>query len=391
MSSALFGPSDAQRRTTDESVAWRQTAAVRMSILLRFATLAVVVLYIASIGSSAEAGESDAPTAQKFVVRSKQYTIDAIYRSMKGPEGIQALLLGNRYDKPELFWITSYKTRIVDPESGEKISDEFMCHSNLGIVNMNRHKRLFGGGRPGRSRLFTLSQGTMDIEFPKGFGIPIMSNEKLVLATQVLNLNPQLSPIEVQHETTIEYVRDADLKQPMKALFQTGAQAMVTLEGQSPYYGVSEPDPEIHGPGCLIGEDAGDSEHKDSSNQKFIGHWVVPPGRQENHSLATHWLKLREDTTIHAIAVHLHPFAESLSLYDLTTGKIVYQATARGPEDSIGLSHVDFFASAEGIPIYKDHQYEVVSVYDNVSSVDQDAMAIMFLYMRDSNFVKPNL
>ena len=103
MSSALFGPSDAQRRTTDESVAWRQTAAVRMSILLRFATLAVVVLYIASIGSSAEAGESDAPTAHKFVVRSKQYTIDAIYRSMKGPEGIQALLLGNRYDKPELF------------------------------------------------------------------------------------------------------------------------------------------------------------------------------------------------------------------------------------------------------------------------------------------------
>jgi hypothetical protein len=256
---------------------------------------------------------------------------------------------------------------------------------------MEQHARAFGAGHPGRSRLFTLSQGTMDVEFPKGFGIPIMSNEKLALVTQVLNLNPQPEHVQVQHETTIEYVRDADLEQPMNALFQIGAQAMVLLEGASPYFGVAEPDPEVHGEGCLIGEPAGEREHVDSSNQTFLGHWVVPPGRQENHSLVTHWLSLSEDTTIHAIAVHLHPFAESLSLFDLTTGETVYKADARGPKDLIGLNYVDFFASEEGIPIYKDHEYEVVSVYNNVSGVDQDAMAIMFLYMRDAGFVKPKL
>jgi hypothetical protein len=355
------------------------------------AVLAAIALASGLIGCFSGPGESDGPPTQEFIVRSRPYTVDAIFRSMKGPQGKQAIFLGNLEMKSELLWITGYKTQIIDPQTGEKVSDEFMCHSNLGIHNMDRHAQIFGSRRPGRSRLFTLSQGTMDVEFPKGFGIPIMSNEKLALVTQVLNLNPQPAPVEVQHETTIEYVRDADLQQPMKALFQVGAQAMVLFEGENRYYGVSEPDPQIHGEGCLLGEPAGELEHTDSSNQTFLGHWVVPPGRQENHSLVTHWLSLSEDTTIHAIAVHLHPFAESLALHDLTTGETVYKAIARGPKESIGLNDVDFFASPDGIPIYKDHQYEVVSVYNNVSGVDQDAMAIMFLYMRDTGFVKPSL
>ena len=48
--------------------------------------------------------------------------------------------------------------------------------------------------------------------------------------------------------------------------------------------------------------------------EPFSGHWVVPPGRQENRTLVTEWLNLRFDTTVHYIAVHLHPFAESLEL-----------------------------------------------------------------------------
>ena len=112
--------------------------------------------------------EIEDPKTLEFVVRSKSYTIDAIYRSMKGPEGAQALLLGRRDAKPELLWITSYKTRIIDPTTGEKVSDEFMCHSNLGIHDMDKHARIFGSQRPGRSRLFTLSQGTMDVEFQIG-------------------------------------------------------------------------------------------------------------------------------------------------------------------------------------------------------------------------------
>jgi hypothetical protein len=69
------------------------------------------------------------------------------------------------------------------------------------------------------------------------------------------------------------------------------------------------------------------------------------------------------DTTVHYIAVHLHPFAESLELVDLTTGESVFKSKARNFDDKIGLEEVEFFSSEEGLPIYKDHEYELVSTY----------------------------
>jgi hypothetical protein len=44
---------------------------------------------------------------------------------------------------------------------------------------------------------------------------------------------------------------------------------------------------------------------------------------------------------------------------------------------------VDHFSSREGIPLYRDHEYELVSIYNNTTPVDQDSMAVMHLYVRD--------
>ena len=117
----------------------------------------------------------------------------------------------------------------------------------------------------------------------------------------------------------------------------------------------------------------------------------MKPGREVNQTLVTKILELPYDTTIHYIAVHLHPFAESLELRDLTTGQVVFKSSTRQFPDRIGLAHVDSFSSVEGIPIYKDHEYELVSVYQNITDKDQDSMAVMNLYMLDKDFVVPAL
>ena len=90
--------------------------------------------------------ESDAPApqpapeatpkvsrVQEAVFRSKVFEIDRIYPSMKGPLARQEIWLGDP-KKPELLWITGYRSRITDPETGEEISPEFMCHSNLSFA-----------------------------------------------------------------------------------------------------------------------------------------------------------------------------------------------------------------------------------------------------------------
>ena len=91
------------------------------------------------------------------------------------------------------------------------------------------------------------------------------------------------------------------------------------------------------------------------------------------------------------IAAHLHPFAESLELVDLTTGKSVFKSRVRGREDGIGIDRVEYLSSKKGIPIFKDHEYELVSTYNNTTSRDQDSMAVMLLYLLDKKFSKPEL
>jgi hypothetical protein len=109
----------------------------------------------------------------------------------------------------------------------------------------------------------------------------------------------------------------------------------------------------------------------------------VEPGREENRTLVTQLMRVPYDTHIHYVAVHLHPFAESLELRDLTTGETVFKSRARNFEQGIGLRHVDYLSSAEGLPVYRDHEYELVSVYDNTTGEEQDSMAVMYIYLRD--------
>src|SRR5690606_30408082 len=120
-------------------------------------------------------------------------------------------------------------------------------------------------------------------------------------------------------------------------------------------------------------------------------HWVVEPGREVTRTLATEFLNLQFDTVAHYIAVHLHPFAESLELIDRTAGVTVFKAEATNAKDRVGLDHVPFLVSEAGIPVSKDHEYELVAVYNNTSGEPVDSMAVMYLYMADPHFKKPDL
>jgi hypothetical protein len=100
-------------------------------------------------------------------------------------------------------------------------------------------------------------------------------------------------------------------------------------------------------------------------------------------TLVTDVLNVPFETNLHYIGAHLHPYAESLALRDLTTNETLYTALARAPTQGIGLAHVDHYASREGIALHPDHEYELVSVYDNPTDTEKDAMAVFFLYFHD--------
>jgi hypothetical protein len=319
------------------------------------------------------------------------YEIDRIYTSMKGPYSQHMLVVDPellRSKKPELVWITGYKAVMVGPDGETPVSQEFMCHSNLDI-DIRKHAELFGWEKNNPStRLFTLSQGQFDIAFPEGFGVPVLATEPLYLVTQVLNLNDKENKHKVRHKITIDYIRDSDLKVHMKPLMMIGAIGLKLLEGHDGYFDMASANEDEHGPGCSIGQNADFRTVDDKFNRKFTLHWVVKPGREVNRTLATKFMNLPYDTTIHYVAVHLHPFAESVELRDLTTGKTVFKSKTRLAKHKIGIEEVEYFSSDKGIPLYKDHEYQVVSVYNNTTDQDQDAMVSIFIYVLDKEFQK---
>ncbi|MCC6524419.1 MAG: hypothetical protein IT373_17300 [Polyangiaceae bacterium] len=343
----------------------------------------------AAVGTSAPSVTPDGAPIHTKEVLSKIYEVDRIYKSMRGPDSVQELPL---YESkaPELLWIVGFEALMVAPDGATPISQEWMCHSNLDF-SAAKHLALFEDKKPLTDRLFTLSQGQQRIDFPEGYGLPILSSESLSLNTQVLNLNMTVGKKDVRHKISVRFVRDAETRVPYKPLFAGGAFGLKLVEGAEGYFGVDHGDPASQGPGCLPGVAAAPGDYEDAHGRKFTGHWIVKPGREENHTLVTKLLNLPFDTTVHYIAIHLHPFAESLELRDLTTGQSVYKATTRQTTGAIGLEHVDFYSSTEGLPLYKDHEYELVSIYDNTTDVDQDSMAVMNMYMLDKAYKRPGV
>lgn len=319
---------------------------------------------------------------QAAVLTAPVFLVDREYRSMTGPtKSIQFRLS----DQPELLWLTGYRATMVGEDGVTPMPQDYMCHSNLDI-NARNHQQIFRHQKVSDGRLFTLSQGQLQIDFPPGFGMPIWSGEELNLTAQVLNLNPLADPVKVRHKIEVEFVRDADLREPMKPLLQTGVYGMKLVKGDSGYPNLTHADPEKHGPGCLPGQAASPGQYQDTLGRIFTGHWVVEPGTEENHTRVTQMLNLQQDTTAHYIAVHLHPFAERVELRDLTTGETVFKSDVVPLDGRVGIERVDYYANEAGIPLVQAHEYELVSFYNNTTDVPQDSMAVLYVYVLDKGF-----
>ena len=334
--------------------------------------------------------------ARQPVLRTRQflspvYAIDRKYRSEEGPWSRQTVSLEDGAPR-ELLWITGIRTEMVGSDEKTPMLPELMCHVSLNFEDVETHRANFGWGNQGIARILALSQGQLSARLPAGFGIPLFSDESLTLTTRVLNHNRPDERFEVRHRVTVDFLRDADLLEPMKALRNVVGHVLVPLQPSAPKGAMHDHGHADDGDDGLTGVAAPTMVAgvlKDGRGREFVGHWVVKPGREVRKKNVTETLQVPFDTTLHYSAVHMHPFAESLELRDLTTGESLVKINARPLAKGIGMEHVDSFSSLKGIPIFKDHQYQMISVYNNTTSVDQDSMAVMFLFVLDRQFRRP--
>jgi hypothetical protein len=354
--------------------------------------LLVVIVFCFALTCLGELLLSEPPNTDTVHTReifSKPYLINKIYPSMTGPFSIDDLYLQEPHQR-ELLWIVGYETDVVGKHDPNPISQEYLCHANLDLSPALNRMQSSGDLKVNR-RLFTLSQGQREIRFPKGFGIPVVSDYPLELMTQVLNLNEPEAHLGVRHRVRIHFVRDSEVEQPMTALFMLGAEVLKTPEHTDPkaQFGFL-PEDAGSGPGCGLGRNAdpvGDLM-LDDKGQEFIGHWVVEPGREKSHTDVTRRLEIPHDLRVHYIAAHVHPTAESLELVDTTSMKQLFRAEVQNSDEGLGVETISHYSSIDGFQLKKDHRYSMVSVYDNKTDKAVDSMAVLYLYCADPEFDK---
>ena len=147
------------------------------------------------------------------------YLVDKIYLSMRGPDHSDKNVFLLKDVFPERLWITGYEALMVGEDSQTEKTQQFMRHNTLSIHRpLDQHRALFKAPAYGTRRLFTLSQGQYELELPKGFGIPVVSSEALMLQSQVLNLNEDAIGETVRHKVKTHFVQDSDTKDEIKPL-----------------------------------------------------------------------------------------------------------------------------------------------------------------------------
>jgi len=267
--------------------------------------------------------------------------------------------------------------KAVNTEGNEQLSNDFICHTNIDFYDGEYYGKWGLHHRIGENypRLTTMSNGIESYNFPEGFGFPIFSNEKLFTQTQILNHNITRKIIPLKHKITLGFETNS---QNMKPLRSKPIYVMLPFNPKKPYKG-----PTTENPNACIPVTTKNHAYIDKNGLNYSGHWVIFPGKQTLKFDVTNQLNLKDSTSLHHIATHLHPFAEKLSLIDKSTNTIISVSDAINYSEKTGLKQVTYFSSKAGVMLYPNHKYELVLETNNTTSKNQDMMASMALFLYD--------
>ncbi|GEM_PF-2150350 len=299
----------------------------------------------------------------------------------------------------ELYWLQGIRLQVLDENDQLLSSGEFICHLNVDVDPEFRNQAFPKGERCGNARLITLTQGQTEFFFPRGYAVPVASDERWTFTFQAAN-RTTVAHRRLRHLLSLVLVKDSDLAAPVKALhWRTPYVAVATdREPEHRLPGVSG-----HGPDCLAisaGEVAPNmvpgSLLTDKQGRRLTTHFLVPAG---SHTFRTPVSEQGEagfagqEMRIHAAWTHVHPLCARASLVDCTgaSRRRVLTVHARtSTKDGLQIKRIDNISSPRGIDLPAGRRYELEATYMNPTGEPQDAMVALGLFFQDDRFEKPD-
>ena len=311
----------------------------------------------------------------EYKMISPTFYIDGIYKSMEGPKSSNYIQLSQ---DSTLLWLTGFHVKALDSKTKRQVSNDFICHTNIDFndvkyfSNFNLNERI-GIYYP---RLTSLSHGLENFTFPNGYGIPMKGNDLLYITTESLNHNITDANFCIKHEVTVDYTKK---NRTIKPLLSRTAFIMLPYNKSNPYKSPLDPGKEY----CIPVETKNHSYDYGDGNV-LSGHWVIPVGKNKYHGGINDQLQIKDSLRLQAAAVHVHPFATSLTLLDKTTKTEIFKSKITNHSNKIGLSNIKSFSSESGVWMFKNHEYELVLEVNNTTNSNQDMMGSMFLFFYDA-------
>jgi hypothetical protein len=236
---------------------------------------------------------------------------------------------------PETVWILAYETEIYDA-TGKTPVGNYLCHTFLGNQRVEQATDHAGHVMAPEMRVVFSDAFTRGMDLPAGFGIRLSPDDDLQWMPMFNNREEELMRLGMR--ARVHFIRDADLKKPLKPLYS------VLHAVQTPHL------------------------------------FFVPPGRHEKEAQ----FRLEFDGSIHFIGAHIHPYSESITVWNVTRNEPVWQGRSKSDAqgETVGM---DVYSSATGYRVRAGETYALRSVYNNPKQDYIDAMAGVFIfYSRDS-------
>jgi hypothetical protein len=283
----------------------------------------------------------------------KDYILDKPSAAMEGPVKHGFVTL----EGEDSVWVLGQKIEILDRG---RPAPQYLCHSRLGLADKDVQVGKVDTIRKeyNMNRVISVSQGATDVEFPPGFAFKAnMRNRRLLFGAQLQSPAFAGAPLNLSVRTSIRYMDE-------KSGREAGLQELRSLRFEFP--GMS------------------DEHHDHHWMHDHGGQFSVSPGKrvftQDFPAGSFGWLPYT--TTIHYMRPHLHAYATSVELYDVTDGRRLWKGRARTDPATGALAHVDAYSSAEGLRVFRDHAYRVIAEYDNTTSEPVDAMIFLTAYYK---------
>ena len=223
----------------------------------------------------------------------------------------------------ETVWVVGYETEIVGAD-GKPPTENYQCHSFLSDewVEARQDQELSG--------IFSDAY-TQELRLPTGFGLRFPADTPVRWITMFNNREDTAARISMR--VAIYVIRDRDITNPLRRLRAT------------------------------------------TRSVKLPPLFWVPPGL---HSFETIF-RMPSSGTIHFMGSHVHPYAKSMELFNVSRSERVWQGSTHHNAKGVQIS-MDTFSSAEGYRVASTETLKIVSVYDNLTDEYTDAMAGMFIF-----------